>query len=368
MTKWLVVIICLVGTMAYATKSSTADPFPYFAVLAGGSGERLWPLSRAKKPKQLLALNSEKTLLEQAIGRIEPLAGSKENVWVITSAQHRERIAACVGDTVGTILVEPAARNTGPAILYTCFHLAQKDPDAVVVFLPADPFIPIEDNQKFIDFLSRAISLAQTQDVIALLGVEPTYPATGYGYIEYDADKQDDATGLHAVTHFHEKPSAERAQDYISRGNMLWNIGMFCGKVQTFLEEFERYCPELFNDVKRAVEAPELYRQVQSISVDYAVIEQSDRVWVLPVDFTWFDVGNVGVFLALQEAQQGKVISVNSSNNLVSVPDRLVALVGVDDLCVVQTDDALLIIRRDDAEAVKQIVERLKVDKLTDYL
>ena len=146
MTKWLVVIICLVGTMAYATKISTTDLFPYFAVLAGGSGERLWPLSRAKKPKQLLALNSEKTLLEQALGRIEPLAGSKENIWVITSAQHRERIAACVGDTVGTILVEPAARNTGPAILYTCFHLAQKDPNAVVVFLPADPFIPIEDN------------------------------------------------------------------------------------------------------------------------------------------------------------------------------------------------------------------------------
>lgn len=341
----------------------------YFVVLAGGSGQRLWPLSRKERPKQLLSIGDNKTLLEQAIDRIELCADYEKKVWVTTTQNHEKNIRACAGNQVDHICVEPGARNTAPAILFTCLEIYQRDPDALVVFLPADPFIPEKDYPLFAQYLSSAINFVSAQDAIALLGVKPTYPATGYGYIEYiDQQIKKD---LFKVKTFHEKPSLDVAQNYIKRESMLWNIAIFCSATSFLIEEFRRYAPDVYDAVCAARNAQALYDVVPSISIDFAVIEKSMATWVLPVDFDWYDVGNVGVFLSIKQEQgtlESNLIEINSANNLVDVPDRLVALVGVDNLCVVQTNDALLITKKDDAEQVKAVVNTLKQHQKNGYL
>jgi len=362
---WLLsmLLFLAVGEVMNATSHDV-----YFVILAGGNGERLWPLSRRCKPKQLLSVTNKKTLLEQAIERIAPLT-KKENIWVCTTAWHEPNIRKCIGDQVGRIIIEPSSRNTAPAIIFSCFKLMAENPGARVIFLPADPFIPEKDYAKFADFIEHGIDFITHTDELLLFGVRPTYPATGYGYIEYDDTSREFAP--YKVKQFKEKPVLERAQHYIDVGNMLWNICMFGGKVAVFIDEFKRWAPELYGGMKQYLEGTGLYESVPSDSIDYAVLEKSERVSVLPVDFSWCDVGNIQVFLSLQEQAMKKednVLLINSSNNMISVNDKLVALVGVDDLCIVQTEDALLITKRDEAEKIKQIVTMLKAGSFDEYL
>ncbi len=343
----------------------------YFVILAGGSGERLWPLSRQAKPKQLLSVGSEQTLLEQAVARVTSLVQSKEQIWIVTTKDYEQEIRSHIGSDVGTILVEPAARNTAPAILLCCLELYKVDPDATVVFLPADAFIPSYENEKFGRYLAKAINFVSHHEVIGLLGVKPTWPATGYGYIEFDSKHSDQATGLHKVSHFHEKPSSKIAQQYIQKSNMLWNIGMFCSQVSVFIDEFKQAAPSIFDSVHAFVCGTGSYTSIQSEPVDRAVIERSKRVWVLPVDFSWCDVGNIGVFLSLKEqfgTLKKNLISIDADHNLVDVQDKLVVLVGVHDLCIVQTEDVLLITRNDQAERVREVVNQLKESNYSIYL
>jgi mannose-1-phosphate guanylyltransferase len=340
----------------------------YFVILAGGSGERLWPLSRQSKPKQLLAVGDEQSLLDQAISRVESLA-PKEQIWVSTTAQHAASIEKEVGKRVGRVLAEPGSRNTGPAILYSCFEIYQKDPHAVIAFLPADPFIPTKDNNNFSQFLEHAIDFVSQNDSITLFGVKPTFPATGYGYIEFAAGDQ---MAPYQVKKFHEKPALDVAQKYIESGNMLWNVSIFCAKVSVFLEEFSKNAPEMFQGVQDFVNGKKGYETVKADSIDYAVMEKSKRVTVLPVDFAWWDVGNIEIFLSIKEKYGAldteKIVSTESFNNLIDVPNKLVALIGVNDLCVVETDEVLLITKREDAEKVRAIVKSLKQGSLRNYL
>lgn len=340
----------------------------YFVILAGGSGERLWPLSRQSKPKQLLAVGDEQTLLDQAINRVQPLA-FRETIWVSTTKQHAPSIEKEVGKDVGRVLAEPGSRNTGPAILYSCFEIYKKDPEALIVFLPADPFIPSKDNEKFVQFLEHAIDFTAHNDAITLLGVKPTYPATGYGYIEFTSGSQ---MAPYPVKKFHEKPSLESAKHYLESGNMLWNIGMFCGKASVFMEEFKAHAPEIYQGVSDFVNGKIPYETIKSDSIDYAVMEKSKRVAVLPVDFAWWDVGNIEIFLSIKDQygalNKEKIVSTESENNLIDVPNKLVALIGVNNLCVVQTDEVLLITKREDAEKVRAIVKSLKQGSLKNYL
>lgn len=334
----------------------------YCVILAGGDGTRLWPLSRQTKPKQLLPLGSDATLLEQAIDRIVPLI-PQEFIWISTTKQHEQGIQDAVGKRVGRILVEPGSRNTGPAILLCCMEIHALDPDAVIVFLPADPFIPQRDWKKFRNFMEHAVHYASEHDEIVLLGVEPTYPATGYGYIAFDKQEAAQSDAPYKVTHFREKPSLEVAERYVDEGNNLWNIGIFCAQAATFMDEFNSTAPRMFAGVQGYLNNECSYQSVISDSIDYAVMEKSKKVSVLPVDFNWCDVGNIEVFLSLKQQYNtldANFISVDSRNNLVDVPGRLVALVGVDDLCIVEVDDALLITKRKTAEEVRGIVKLLK--------
>ena len=336
-------------------------------ILAGGVGERLWPLSRIDHPKQFLSIGSMHTLLEQSVERLRGVIPS-ENMKVVTSHMHAAKVRATC--SVKEMIIEPASRNTGPAVLLSCLELYEKDPNAIAVFVPADPYIPESDYACFRVYLQQAILFAQEhQDRIILFGVKPTYPATGYGYIEYNQGERHNQ--FFSVTRFHEKPSLPLAKNYIQQPDMLWNICMFIGSVATFIDEFKAVAPDLYAEIVAFRSGAQPYEEITSISIDCAVMERSNNVWVLPVDFSWCDVGNVETFLSIKEEATGapcNVISVESNNNLIEVPDKLVALVGVDNLCVVETSDALLIIKRSDAEKVRDIVQQLKQAKQKEYL
>ena len=362
----------LLACMGLSGEAMVQNRSVYFVVLAGGSGERLWPVSRRSLPKQLLTIDdSEKTLLERALDRVRPLAADDSFLWVLTTTNHERAVSDRLGRHVGQVLVEPVARNTGPAIVDCCMRIAKIDPEALVVFLPADAFIPLEENSRFIKTIEDAVSFTHSNDSIALIGVKPHFASTGYGYIEYDKTNQDPGTQLYKVEQFHEKPNHDRAVAYLENSSMLWNIGMFCGKVSVLVEEFKTTCPDLYQAVNSYQNAQLDYDSVPSISIDYAVIERSKRIWVKPADFKWCDVGNLSIFLDLKRQYVGlnqNVITVDSANNLVDVPDKLVALVGVNDLCIVQTSDALLITKRDEAEKVRSVVNQLKQDQSIEYL
>lgn len=363
--------IIVVGSLmqiACANQSSTDLKNVYAVILAGGSGERLWPLSRLQFPKQLLSVEEQKTFLDQAIERVSTFIPTS-HIMVNTTRNHAERISHAVGNRVGDIIIEPGARNTGPAILYCCLRLHQQDPDAVAVFLPADHYISV--NAKFVEFLGHAIAYAMHHDRIVLMGLQPKYPATGYGYIEYDPALVSEYNGVVPVKKFHEKPVYDIAQTYVTAGNMLWNAGIFCAKVSVFLNEFKTHAPEMYQGVIKSLDDTDCYHQVVSESVDYAIMEKSEQISVLPADFPWCDIGNVEIFLSLKEQKQStnrRVITYESHNSLVDVPDRLVALVGVDDLCVVDTGEILLVAKRQEAEKVKMIVQALKDMKAYEYL
>lgn len=332
----------------------------YIVILAGGKGERLWPLSRTRKPKQLLSLYRNKTLLELTIERVQELV-PRNNLWVMTTKQYEDDIQKTIGDSVGTLFSEPSTQNTGPAIIYTCLALQKINPQATVIFLPADHYIP--DKKAFHTALEKAVQFAQKSNQIVLLGNRPTFPATGYGYIEYAANTK--KSDLFSVTKFHEKPNAQTAEQYINQKNMLWNGGMFTGHVATFVEQCKQHAPDLYTEVANFIEKNSPYADITPVSIDHAIMERSKKIAVLPVDFTWSDIGNLKVFLELKhqlEQQKSQVVSFNAQNNSIEAPNKLVALLDVDNLCIVETDDVLLIGKQGSVEQVKKLLTQLKED------
>lgn len=341
----------------------------YAVILAGGSGERLWPLSRQEKPKQLLSVAQDGTLLDQAIDRVINYI-PKKNIWVSTTTKYTKIIQEYVGNRVGIISAEPSSRNTGPAILLTCMKIAQQDPEAVILFVPADPFIPAAQYQSFQQSVQHVLKFATEHNSIVLLGVNPTYPATGYGYIEYDKNTIN-GSNCHSVVSFKEKPSYEVANEYLQKGCMLWNIGMFCAQATVFIDEFKRLAPVVYETVAAYIGGMGTYEQAPSISIDYAVIEKSNVTAVLPIDLTWYDVGNLQVFLSLKNQFEGlktQLVSVDANNNLVDAPDLLVALVGVSDLCINKTGNILVIAHEKATEKIRSVVEQLKKEHQANYL
>lgn len=336
----------------------------YAVILAGGSGERLWPLSRKQQPKQLIPFLNGKSLLEQTIDRVLPLVENKLHIVVVTNQAQEPLIKSLVGDQVGMIIAEPTARNTGPAILLACHKIMQEDNEALVLVLPSDAFIP--DLKAFAQAIKPALEYAVQSKNIAVFGLTPTAPATGYGYIQADTQKMIEGGGF-SVAKFHEKPDRVRAEKYMQQGNMYWNIGIFAARVHVFIEEFKTCAPEIADAVQRYMVNAGFYEDAPSISIDYAVMEKSFHVVVFPVNFVWNDVGNLRVFLELQglhtSGQPGsvEVLSLDGMNNLAKTNKKIVACIGVSDLCIVETEDVLLIVKKDRAEDVKKILAQVKV-------
>lgn len=335
--------------------------------IAGGSGTRLWPLSRKARPKQFLRLpGRESSLLQATYHRVSALADSA-NWWLICNALHEEGAKRSLPElSIDQILAEPVGRNTAPAIFWAALELEAKGlRDDVMVVLPADQ--DVQDTAAWQGALRRAIGAAE-HGVLVTLGIKPSRPDTGYGYIQMDAG--DD--GIFEVSAFHEKPSHELATSYLREGTFLWNAGVFVARVSTFLEEGERLKPELLAGLRafrqtRSMggDAAAAFAALESISIDYALAEHANQVKVVPVNCGWSDVGSFGTFASYLEAtavdsnRQGSADVLVESQNITILGDDgiRVAGLGLDNLLIVKTDDVLLIVDQAKANQSKRLLE-----------
>lgn len=359
-------------------------------ILAGGSGTRFWPRSRKARAKQVLALDGDRTMIQQTLERLLPLADAGD-VWVVTNELLAGLIAKQLPEvSPERILSEPAARNTAPACALAAFLLEKIDPNRVIGIFPSDHVV--KDPDRFATVLRAGIALASEGDTIVVLGVTPTRAETGYGYIELGTTAHTNSPNqleAHRVRRFTEKPNKERAQEFLAAGNYVWNSGIFLSSVRTLTSAIREYCPAmvpLLEKIAAAYGTPEfdhvfaeLYPQCESISIDYAVLEprskkgETDaRIVCLPADFGWNDLGSWSALhehhMTLPEycnqrdanvVQAASEIVIESTGNYVFAPGMAVALVGVEDLVIVQTEDALLITTRAHCQDVGKVVKKL---------
>jgi len=345
----------------------------YALIMAGGSGTRFWPASRRAQPKQLLALTSANAMLRDAVNRILPLC-SADHLLVATGAHLVKPTAEVLPElSRSQFLVEPVGRNTAPCIGWAAHTVARRDPEAVVMALPSDPFI--RDVPAYQRCLEEAVSSAQ-RGIITTIGIQPTHPETGYGYIE--AKPGDGA--VRRVERFVEKPDHERAVQFLEAGNFFWNAGMFFFRAKDMVQAIATHLPELSSglselDAAAAADSEsdkvvEIFGSLPSISIDHGVMEKVAELAMVPGDFGWSDVGSwmSASDLAEKDPERNsgprETVFVAAKNNHVvdlrsGAAKRVIALVGVDDLVVVETDDALLVVHREQAQHVRDVVKAL---------
>ncbi len=354
----------------------------YAVIMAGGSGTRLWPLSRRHYPKQALKLIGERTMFQHSVDRLAPLF-SPERVKVGTNAT----LAAALRDQVPDLpeknfILEPTGRNSAPAAGLAAIYLLHEDPDAMMVMLTADHYIT--DTQGFRDALETAAEVA-ADGTIVTLGVRPTQPSTGYGYIRLGAGEQlVNGFRVYESAGFVEKPDAETAAQFVDSGRYTWNSGMFVWRADRLMAEIEAQMPELYrglSQIAAGLGTPQeadvlrsVWAEIPSVSIDYGIMEHADRVSVIPVDFGWSDIGNWDSLLDVLMADEdgnvviGDAVTLDAHGNLLRSDGRLVALIGLDDVIVVDTPDVVLVCAKDRAEAVRDLVRRLEAAGKEQYL
>jgi mannose-1-phosphate guanylyltransferase len=350
-------------------------------ILAGGAGTRFWPLSREARPKPLLKAGGRETLLGETVARARRFA-ARRDVWLVCGAEHAAAMRRASGLAADRVLVEPCGRNTAPAVALAAARVAADDPDTVLVVLSADHRIP--DGAAFAASVRRAAHAAAAGALVTL-GVKPTRPETGYGYIRLGRPAGREFPGLHRVSRFVEKPNRARAERFV-RGGFLWNPGIFVWTARSILEEIERCAPRLARGiapVRRAAErgsglARALARawpKLPAEPIDTAVLERSRRVWCLPVDWRWSDVGTwgslaqeVGVNGSASRVLEGRALLCDAPGNLVRAHDRPIVLLGVEGLAVIDAGDALLVTKLSRSGAVRDVVARLRKQGRSDLL
>ncbi|HUF38641.1 MAG TPA: mannose-1-phosphate guanylyltransferase [Anaerolineales bacterium] len=358
-------------------------PNPIYAlILAGGTGSRLWPSSRTRHPKQFLELTGDQTMIQEALKRLVPLV-PPERTYVATGAQYLDIVAKQLpGLPAENLIGEPVGRGTAAAIGLTAMMIRRKNPQAVMAVQTSDHLI------QRVDVFRRALEAAghvASEGWLVTLGIRPDYPETGYGYIERgDFLGQVGEFEGFAVRRFIEKPDLEVARAFVEGGNHDWNSGMFVWQVQRILEEMERHLPELYAGLDRiaaAIGTPdyqatleEVFPDLPNVTIDYGIMEKAEKVAVLPIEIGWNDVGSwSSVFDVLPKdaannAVVGRHISPDTRNSLIFSPNRLIATIGLDDFVIVDTDDVLLVCRRDRAQDVRKLVEILKQNGEAGYL
>jgi mannose-1-phosphate guanylyltransferase len=368
------------------------NPHFYPVILAGGRGTRFWPLSRKRRAKQLLALDGKQTMIQQTVTRLAPMA-APSRFWIITNNDLRSAIARQLPKLPAKqMIAEPAGRNTAPAIGLAAFLLLRHDPDAVLGMFPSDHVIA--DTAEYRATLNRGIDIAAAGENIVALGIRPTRPETGYGYIEASELDRDRASSLR-VRRFTEKPDPATARKFLEAGNYFWNSGMFLWRADTLANALREHLPKTapllemiaaaFGTRKFADTFRKLYPKCENISIDYAVLEprsakgeSQSRIFCLPSDFGWNDLGSWTALhehhVAKAKPADGNVASasgrfaLNAKNNYVHAPGKFVALVGVSNLVIVETEDTLLVTTLEQSQDVGKVVKHLDEKKLNNLV
>jgi mannose-1-phosphate guanylyltransferase len=365
-----------------------ANPHFYPVILAGGRGTRFWPLSRKRRAKQLLALNGKETMIQQTVKRLRPLA-AEQRFWVITNEDSAGEIKRQLRKLdPRQVIAEPVGRNTAPAIGLAAFILQQRDAQAVIGMFPSDHVV--DDESRFQSILERGIEIAGSGQNIVVMGIRPTRPETGYGYIETGGKPGNDSL---RVRRFTEKPEAAKAEHFVAAGNYFWNSGMFLWRADTLVQALREHLPKTaavleeiaatFGRKNFTATFRRLYPKCENISIDYAVLEprsakgeQGSGIFCLPVDVGWNDLGSwtalyeFSVLTGNGNAQENVIRAsasheIDASGNYIHAPGKFVAAVGVENLVVVETDDALLITTRNKAQDVGKVVKYLDEKKMT---
>lgn len=350
-------------------------------IMAGGRGERFWPKSRKTLPKQFLSLTGDgKTMIQLTVERILPLV-EMDDIYIVTNKDYRQLVREQLPEIPErNILCEPVGRNTAPCIGLGAMHINQKYDDAVMMVLPSDHLI--KQKKLFVDILGQACEIAEEDGNIVTVGITPSYPETGYGYIKFLTEKKKGSA--FKVEKFVEKPNMEKAKEYLASGDYLWNSGMFMWKVSTILNKMQTLLPQIYQKLTQIGEAigtpeedkvlQEVFPTVESISVDYGILEKTDSIYTLPGDFGWDDVGS---WLAVSRVRgtdennnvlTGNVLAVDTTDCVVEAQEKLIATVGLKNLVVVDTKDAMLICEKEKANDIKKVLETLRNDDRQEYL
>ncbi len=349
----------------------------YCVIMAGGIGSRFWPMSRTARPKQFLdILGTGETLLQQTFNRLKKLCPEK-NIYIVTNDIYEDLVLEqLTGIDKSQVLCEPSRKNTAPCIAYANYKIATQNPNANILVAPADHLILKED--EFLRVANIALNYAENNDCLMTLGITPTRPDTGYGYIQFI---EDDNNEIKKVKTFTEKPNLELAKEFIQSGDFTWNSGMFVWNLKSIQKAFESHLPtitQLFEEQKTAFNTPEevkaittIYAQCKNISIDYGIMEKSKNVYVMSADIGWSDLGTWGsIYTHLpHDEQENAVVGKNvmlyeSEGNIINVPkEKLVVLQGLKDYIVVEADNILLVCKKEDEQQIKQFVNDIKLTK-----
>lgn len=349
-------------------------------IMAGGVGSRFWPRSREKKPKQLLKIFGERTMIQNSVARLNGLIPS-ENILIITNKLQRDEIVEQLPELdPANIIDEPQGRNTAACIGLASLIISRKSPDAVSLVLPADHLISEEDN--FRNTLKKSAELAVKTKGLVTIGIRPSRPETGYGYIQVGEKVVDN--GFFRVNSFAEKPNYATAVRFLESGDFYWNSGMFIWRVEDILNEMKIYLSEHYSSLAQLKGNPgedsfrksmeQIYNEVKSISIDYGVMEKSRKVYLTLADFNWSDVGSwEEVYQKSDKDERGNVVVGNvysdmTNDSYIFSPNKFAAAIGLENVIIINTEDALLVCRRDQSQDVKKVVDHLKHKQMTEYL
>ncbi len=355
----------------------------YCLIMAGGAGTRFWPRSRVAKPKQYLSLFGDQSLIQESVQRFANFI-PEESIYVVSAKSQQSVLESQTTNLPKqNMIYEPVGKNTLPAIGLAALFIAEKDPDGILIVSPSDHLI--QNDELFRQTIESAALIAEKKNGIVTIGITPKFPATGYGYVQTAEEIQiGQSIKSFAVTQFVEKPNVEVATEYLKDGGFFWNSGIFIFKVSVFLESVKNFAPELYADLIRIKEhigadsyeeaVDRIYREVTSISIDYGILEKASNVFLVQGDFVWNDLGSWEEVYKYDQkddnknAITGEAIMIDTKNSYVYAPDSLVAVVGLEDVIVVQEGNTILVCKRDRAEDIKAVVGEITRRKLDQYL